>query len=71
MGFFSRWWNEQSSTMKGYVKELVANGQLEFVNGGWSMHDEATTYWSDMLDNMATGQKFLNDTFGVIPTIGW
>ena len=71
MGFFTRWWNEQTPIIQGYVRELVSNGQLEFVNGGVSMHDEATCYWSDMLDNMATGMKFLNDTFGVQPTIGW
>ena len=41
MAFFSRWWNEQSKDVKKSVKELVFNGQLEFANGGWCMHDEA------------------------------
>ena len=35
------------------------------------MHDEANPYFSDMIDNMATGHKFLLETFGYIPTIGW
>ena len=35
------------------------------------MHDEATTYWSDMIENMALGHKFLVETFGVKPKVGW
>ena len=35
------------------------------------MHDEATTYFQDMLDNMATGHKFLLKNFNVTPSIGW
>lgn len=41
MKFFSMWWNEQNDETKGQVKQLVKNGQLELINGGWSMHDEA------------------------------
>lgn len=35
MGFFARWWDEQSTKKKTAVKALVASGQLEFINGGW------------------------------------
>ena len=37
------WWDNQNDTTKDKVKELVKNQQLEFVNGGWAMNDEATT----------------------------
>ena len=33
--FFQRWWNEQTEAKKQDVRGLVANGQLEFINGGW------------------------------------
>jgi alpha-mannosidase len=31
--YFERWWNEQTPSMQDTVKQLVANGQLEFING--------------------------------------
>ena len=50
---------------------MVNTGRLEFVNGGWSMHDEACTHYEDMILNMQKGHKFLMDEFGVRPRIGW
>ena len=38
--FFTRWWDEQTDAKKADVRGLVERGQLEFINGGWSMHDE-------------------------------
>jgi hypothetical protein len=43
--FFKMWWDNQSDQMKLDVKGLIANGQLELINGGWSMHDEACPTW--------------------------
>ena len=40
--FFQRWWAEQTPDMQNTVQGLVARGQLEFINGAWSMHDEAS-----------------------------
>lgn len=37
--FFQRWWAEQDEKMQSLVQDLLANNQLEFVNGGWCMHD--------------------------------
>ena len=47
MAFWTRWWDEQSESKKADVRGLVARGQLEFINGGWSMHDEVNMllYW--------------------------
>jgi hypothetical protein len=39
--FFQRWWAEQTPQMQAAVQALVASGQLEMINGGWCMHDEA------------------------------
>ena len=46
------WWDEQSHEMKELTRDLVSNGQLELVNGGWSMHDEACPIYDDMINNM-------------------
>ena len=59
MKFFSMWWNEQNEDTKAAVRGLVAEGRLEFVNGGWSMHDEACPHYEDMINNMMLGHEFL------------
>ena len=62
--FFWRWWIEQDENTKEMVKQMVNEGRLEFVGGGWTMHDEATVHYSALIDNMAFGFKNLHDWFG-------
>ncbi|KAL2939592.1 hypothetical protein RDABS01_033750 [Bienertia sinuspersici] len=69
--FFERWWREQSEAIKDIVKDLVKSGQLEFINGGMVMHDEAVTHYIDMIDQTTLGHRFLKKEFGVTPRIGW
>nr|XP_020473504.1 lysosomal alpha-mannosidase [Monopterus albus] len=71
--FFYRWWKQQSSGMQQTVKQLVNEGRLEFVNGGWCMSDEATTHYSAVIDQMTMGLRFLNETFGPCgrPRVAW
>eukprot|EP00064_Thunnus_orientalis_P022022 superscaffoldBa00007078_g22201 len=71
--FFYRWWKRQSSGMQQTVKQLVNEGRLEFVNGGWCMSDEATTHYSAVIDQMTMGLRFLNETFGPCgrPRVAW
>ncbi|KAN0028185.1 hypothetical protein ACTFIV_010018 [Dictyostelium citrinum] len=71
IAFFQRWWNEQTTAMQNIVKGLVESGQLEFINGGYCMNDEATTYYDDTIDQMTLGHQFLWENFGVMPKIGW
>ena len=35
--FFAKWYETQTPGMQDDVKNLVATGQLVFINGGWSM----------------------------------
>lgn len=70
--FFQRWWHEQTHEIKQEVKRLVKKGQLDLTcNGGWVMHDEATTHFTAMLDQTSLGHHFLKKEFGVTPKIGW
>ena len=73
VAFFAKWWNEQDELTRDVVRELVGTGQLEFINGGWTMNDEATTHYSSIIDQMTLGLRFLNDTFGhcAIPRVAW
>ncbi|KAK4410705.1 putative alpha-mannosidase [Sesamum angolense] len=69
--FFQRWWRQQSEAVKKIVQLLVSSGQLELINGGWCMHDEAATHYIDMIDQTTLGHKFIKEQFNVTPRIGW
>ena len=69
--FLSRWWQQASDQQKDTLKNLHARGQLEFIGGGWVMHDEADTSLRGILNQMTEGLMFLNTTLGVRPTVGW
>eukprot|EP01062_Namystynia_karyoxenos_P008269 TRINITY_DN12907_c0_g1_i1.p1 TRINITY_DN12907_c0_g1~~TRINITY_DN12907_c0_g1_i1.p1 ORF type:complete len:1050 (+),score=264.30 TRINITY_DN12907_c0_g1_i1:83-3151(+) len=71
VAFFQRWWRRQSNATKDRVRSLVAAGQLEFVNGGWCMHDEAAPHYRAMIDQTTLGHRYLKDEVGAVPTIGW
>lgn len=71
MAFFQRWWRDQSEVVQTTVKQLVSSGQLEFINGGMCMHDEAAPHYIDMIDQTTLGHRFLKEEFGVTPRIGW
>ena len=51
----------------------MKNGQLEFINGGWCMNDEATAHYNAIIDQMTLGLKFIENNFGpdARPTVGW
>ncbi|XP_029440965.1 lysosomal alpha-mannosidase [Rhinatrema bivittatum] len=73
VAFFYRWWNQQSQGMRQAVKQLVNDGRLEFINGGWCMNDEGTTHYSAIIDQMTLGLQFLQETFGDCgrPRVAW
>jgi len=69
--FFWRWWNEQTDSKKSQVRDFVSKGQLEFINGGWCMNDEATTYYESIIDQMTLGHRLLREEFGITPKVAW
>ncbi|KAH7644224.1 lysosomal alpha-mannosidase-like protein 2 [Dermatophagoides farinae] len=71
--YFWKWWLEQDEKMRSIVRELVRTGQFEFINGGWSMPDEATTHYQSLIDQSTWGLRRLNDTFGKCgrPRVTW
>ena len=52
IAFFIRWWRTQSADTQDIVKTLVKNKQLEFVNAGWCMNDEAGTDYNAIIDQV-------------------
>ena len=74
IAFFERWWKEQNETMQTEVKKLVQERrQLEFINAGWCMNDEAATHYNGIIDQMTYGLNFVEETFGLDarPRIAW
>ena len=53
--FFKQWYDDQDYHQKLKIKELVHNGQLELVNGGWMPPDEALTQYDSIIDNFMVG----------------
>ncbi|CAF5045895.1 unnamed protein product, partial [Rotaria magnacalcarata] len=73
IAFFWRWWLQQTEEMQNTVRQLVNQGRLEFVSGGWSMNDEGVTHYNSIIDQHSLGAEFLRDQFGECgrPKLGW
>ncbi|KAI8100833.1 hypothetical protein M9434_005218 [Picochlorum sp. BPE23] len=71
MSFFMTWWRQQDEDTRDAVRDLVKQGRLDFVNGGYVQHDEAASHYVGMLDQTTRGHRFLKETFGFEPKIGW
>ena len=71
--FFERWWRSQTDSKKERVRKLIENGQFSFTLGHWSMPDEATTYYADLISNAEVGMRYLENEFGFCgkTTTGW
>jgi hypothetical protein len=50
-------WDEQDDARRNVTKGLVAGGQLEFINGAWCMHDEASPFYVEMVDQTTRGHQ--------------
>ena len=71
--YFQIWYESLPPPEQAQVQGLVASGQLNFINGGWSMHDEANPTFIEMLDNTAVGQRAIVKNFGIsaLPNVTW
>lgn len=71
--FLWKWWLRQNEKTKQDVRDLINQGRLEIIGGGWTMNDEAVTHYHSLIDQYTWGFRRLNDTFGSCarPHIGW
>lgn len=51
----------------------IKSGRLEFISGGWSMHDEGVTHYNSIIDQHTLGAEFLRTQLGECarPKLGW
>ncbi|KAI4366648.1 hypothetical protein MLD38_022497 [Melastoma candidum] len=71
MSYLERWWRDASESRRESFTNLLKNGQLEIVGGGWVMNDEANSHYYAIIEQMMEGNMWLNDTFGIIPKNSW
>ena len=57
MGFFKRYWSEQTPKKKKNIKALIENGQLNLLNEGFVMKDEACAYYDDIIEQLTLGNS--------------
>lgn len=62
--WFEMWWPNQTPLVQSKFKQLVSEGRIEFVGGGWSQSDEITPTYRDIVDNTCTGHEYLRRTIG-------
>jgi alpha-mannosidase len=49
--FFQKWWKTVATQdQQNKFRTILKRGQIEFLNGGWVMHDDATTTYTAMID---------------------
>jgi len=53
--YFKLWYELQTPKMQKDVRQLVKDGRLDLVSGGWSAPDEATTQFDSLIDNWQIG----------------
>eukprot|EP01102_Stenamoeba_stenopodia_P016404 TRINITY_DN5735_c0_g1_i1.p1 TRINITY_DN5735_c0_g1~~TRINITY_DN5735_c0_g1_i1.p1 ORF type:complete len:722 (-),score=108.19 TRINITY_DN5735_c0_g1_i1:1110-3275(-) len=66
--WFQQWWEQQTDTRKLEFANLVKEGRLEFVGGGWVMNDEAIASYADVIEQVTTGHEYLRSQLG--PLVG-
>ncbi|XP_058677472.1 lysosomal alpha-mannosidase [Ammospiza caudacuta] len=73
VAFLARWWQQQDTATRRLVRELVQQGRLELVGGGWCMSDEAAAHYRGALEQLALGRRFLRRLFGDCgtPRVAW
>lgn len=62
IGYLIRFFEEEREFEKiSVLKKMIKSGQIEILNWSVSSHDEACTYFEDMIRNFQTGFKWLKD----------
>ncbi|KAK0401146.1 hypothetical protein QR680_015614 [Steinernema hermaphroditum] len=72
-GFLWRWMITQTGNQQQRLRKLIQNGQIEIIGGGWVQNDEAAAHYSEIVDQMGWGLRYLNDSFGECakPKVAW
>lgn len=71
VSYLHLWWDEQNKITQDAFRDLVHEGQLEIVAGGWVMPDESSAHWIAQLTQLTEGHHWLKNNLDFIPKSGW
>jgi lysosomal alpha-mannosidase len=71
VSYWYRWWLDSPFEEHLLMSNLVKSGQLEFIGGGWVMHDEAVADAVSVMNQLTLGIGWLNGSLATRPQIGW
>ncbi|XP_064622648.1 alpha-mannosidase 2-like [Lineus longissimus] len=69
--FLDIWWRGTTEHNRATFKKMVERGQVEIVNGGWVVPDEANTHYFAIIDQLIEGHQWVLKHLGVKPRAGW
>ena len=58
ISFLALWWVEQTAATQKQFVQLLKNGQLEIVTGGWVMNDEANSFYYAVIEQLVLGHEW-------------
>ncbi|KAK6025180.1 glycosyl hydrolase family 38 protein [Ostertagia ostertagi] len=73
ISFMEMWWRDQSDDVRKKVTQLLKDGQLEIVTGGWVMTDEANAHYFSIIAELIEGHEWIRNHIGqdFTPTTHW
>ncbi|XP_046613811.1 alpha-mannosidase 2 [Neodiprion virginianus] len=71
VSFLQLWWDEQNKETQDMFRQLVHDGQLEIVAGGWVMPDESSAHWLAQLTQLTEGHQWLKNNLDFVPKSSW
>ncbi|CAH2083586.1 unnamed protein product [Euphydryas editha] len=71
--YFFHWWSRRHNTVRRMVYELIRQGRLMFIGGGWGMADEASSYYQSVIDSFTYSLRKIDSTFLTCgrPLVAW
>ena len=70
IGFLKHWTDNDPDNF-ALFKKAVASGQMEILNGGLSVHDNAASYFDDIISTYEYGREYVKQNFNYNPRTGW
>ncbi|PIO54991.1 glycosyl hydrolase family 38 protein, partial [Teladorsagia circumcincta] len=64
ISFLEMWWRDQNDDVKKKVIQLLKDGQLEIVTGGWVMTDEANAHYFSIIAELMEGHEWIRNHIG-------
>lgn len=69
--FLELWWENSTEEQHKILKQLVNEGRVEIMSGGWVMTDEAAAHIYAMVDQLVEGHQWVKTHLNVTPSSSW